>query len=185
MPTPQSLASSRFASGFCALNARTTTTPTRVRSCGPIFGLPRKLELITEFEFRADEGRFGDGAAGLKWAPVRGPWSSGLEALALLPVSRSTVEVVSSPSFSPPFVERTSVFTSTREAFTTRARTRPSRAGERAPAVSFKLVGRSSRPGGAREAQPEQARSRPVARWFLSLVASVWLLGAQLLTEAR
>ncbi len=50
-------------------------------------GLPRHLELITEFEFRADEGRFGDGAAGLKWAPLRGSWSFGLETLALLPVS--------------------------------------------------------------------------------------------------
>lgn len=50
-------------------------------------GLPKNLELITEFEFRADESRFGDGAAGLKWVPVRGSWSFGLESLALLPVS--------------------------------------------------------------------------------------------------
>ncbi len=50
-------------------------------------GLAKNLELVTEFEFRADESRFGDGAAGLKWAPVRGPWSFGLETLALLPVS--------------------------------------------------------------------------------------------------
>ncbi len=50
-------------------------------------GLPKKLELVTEFEFRADEGHFGDGAAGLKWAPLRGSWSFGLESLALLPVS--------------------------------------------------------------------------------------------------
>ncbi len=50
-------------------------------------GLPKNLELITEFEFRADEDRFGDGAAGLKWVPVRGSWSLGLETLALLPVS--------------------------------------------------------------------------------------------------
>ncbi len=50
-------------------------------------GLPKNLELITEFEFRADEGRFGDGAAGLKWVPVRSSWSFGVETLALLPVS--------------------------------------------------------------------------------------------------
>jgi hypothetical protein len=50
-------------------------------------GLPKNLELITEFEFRADEGRFGDGAAGLKWVPLRRSWSFGVETLALLPVS--------------------------------------------------------------------------------------------------
>ena len=101
-------------------------------------GLPKKLELITEFEFRADEGRFGDGAAGLKWAPVGAPGALDSKRSLSFPCPRSTVEVVSSHSFSPPFVERTSVFTSTPEAFTTRARTIPSTAGERAPSVSLK-----------------------------------------------
>ncbi len=50
-------------------------------------GLPKNLELISEFEYRADEGRFGDGAAGFKWVPLRGSWSLGVETLVLLPVS--------------------------------------------------------------------------------------------------
>ncbi len=50
-------------------------------------GLPKNLELISEFEYRADESRFGDGAAGFKWVPLRGSWSVGVETLALLPVS--------------------------------------------------------------------------------------------------
>lgn len=49
-------------------------------------GLPKNLELISEFEFRADQGRFSDGALGFKWVPFRGSWSFGLETLVLLPV---------------------------------------------------------------------------------------------------
>ena len=50
-------------------------------------GVTENVELISEFEFSADEGRFSDGAAGLKWVPLRGSWSLGAETLVLLPVS--------------------------------------------------------------------------------------------------
>jgi len=49
-------------------------------------GFPHKIELITEFEYRPEEGQFGDGAVGFKWAPVQGSLSFGIETLALLPV---------------------------------------------------------------------------------------------------
>lgn len=49
-------------------------------------GLSNKVELISEFEYRLGEGEFGDGAAGMKWAPIQGAVSFGIEALALLPV---------------------------------------------------------------------------------------------------
>ena len=49
-------------------------------------GLPNKVELISEFEYRLGDNEFGDGAAGLKWAPIQGQVSYGIETLALLPV---------------------------------------------------------------------------------------------------
>jgi hypothetical protein len=50
-------------------------------------GLPRKLEIATEFDFSADSGKFDDGAAGIKWIPYFSEkFSFGVEALALLPV---------------------------------------------------------------------------------------------------
>lgn len=51
------------------------------------FGLPGKFELISEFEYHPKEHQFNDGALGFKWIPVvAGPWSIGLETLALIPV---------------------------------------------------------------------------------------------------
>ncbi len=51
------------------------------------FGLPNRIELISEFEYLPEEGKPGDGAAGVKWVPVYGrALSFGLETLALLPV---------------------------------------------------------------------------------------------------
>ena len=51
------------------------------------FGLPNKFELISEFEYLPEDGKFGDGAAGFKWVPLFGStWSFGIETLALLPV---------------------------------------------------------------------------------------------------
>lgn len=51
------------------------------------FGLPDKIELISEFEYVPEEGQFGDGAAGVKWVPFYGNTVSfGIETLALLPV---------------------------------------------------------------------------------------------------
>lgn len=50
------------------------------------FGLPNKVELISEFEYLPEEHEFGDGAFGIKWAPVQGSLSFGIETLALLPV---------------------------------------------------------------------------------------------------
>ena len=50
------------------------------------FGLPNKLELVSEFEYLPEEGEFGEGALGFKWAPLQGTPSFGIETLALLPV---------------------------------------------------------------------------------------------------
>lgn len=50
------------------------------------FGFPNKVELISEFEYVPEDHEFGDGAFGIKWAPVQGPFSFGIETLALLPV---------------------------------------------------------------------------------------------------
>jgi hypothetical protein len=51
------------------------------------FGLPNRLELISEFEYLAEEGELGDGAVGAKWVPFYGDaLSFGIETLALLPV---------------------------------------------------------------------------------------------------
>jgi hypothetical protein len=51
------------------------------------FGLPGKLELISEFEYRPGEAEFNDGALGVKWAPVvTESWSYGIEILSLVPV---------------------------------------------------------------------------------------------------
>lgn len=58
------------------------------------FGLPGKLELISEFEYHPKEHRFNDGALGFKWVPVvAGPWSFGLETLALIPVRAADDDV--------------------------------------------------------------------------------------------
>ncbi|MBY0510562.1 MAG: hypothetical protein K2P94_10490 [Rhodospirillaceae bacterium] len=45
--------------------------------------------MTTEFEYSPREGRATDGAIGGKWVPVSGPFSLGVEALALMPVNRS------------------------------------------------------------------------------------------------
>ena len=50
------------------------------------FGLPNKFELVSEFEYLPEEGEFGEGAVGFKWAPLQGTPSFGIETLALLPV---------------------------------------------------------------------------------------------------
>jgi hypothetical protein len=52
-------------------------------------GFPHRLELVTELEVLPAAGRVGDAAAGLKWVPLLRQLSLGVEALALLPVSRS------------------------------------------------------------------------------------------------
>jgi hypothetical protein len=51
-------------------------------------GLPGNLELVSEFEYRPDEGQVGDAAMGFKWVPLTSALSLGVETLALLPVSR-------------------------------------------------------------------------------------------------
>lgn len=53
-------------------------------------GLPRRLELVSEFVYQADSKMLGDAVAGLKWVPFSGEsWAAGIEALAFLPVSES------------------------------------------------------------------------------------------------
>lgn len=51
------------------------------------YGLPGDLEIVTEGEFDASEGKVADAAAGIKWVPWVGTVSFGIEALVLLPVS--------------------------------------------------------------------------------------------------
>jgi len=50
------------------------------------FGLPNKVELISEFAYVPEEDEFGDGAVGIKWVPVFGILSIGIETLLLVPV---------------------------------------------------------------------------------------------------
>lgn len=50
------------------------------------FGLPRRLELISELEVRPGRGGLADAALGAKWVPLFGRWSVGAETLLLLPV---------------------------------------------------------------------------------------------------
>jgi hypothetical protein len=50
-------------------------------------GLPRNVEIVSEFEYRPDEGQVGDAAIGVKWVPYLATLSVGVETLALLPVS--------------------------------------------------------------------------------------------------
>lgn len=50
------------------------------------FGFPCRIEIVTELEHEAGEGLV-DGAVGLKWVPLMGAASVGIETLALLPVS--------------------------------------------------------------------------------------------------
>ena len=47
-------------------------------------GLPKRLELVTEGEWSATDGRLADAAMGLKWVPFLDSFSFGIEALALL-----------------------------------------------------------------------------------------------------
>ncbi|MGH7804024.1 MAG: hypothetical protein ACREQJ_06725, partial [Candidatus Binatia bacterium] len=48
-------------------------------------GLPPNLEVVSEFQYRADEEEVDDAALGLKWVPLLGTVSLGVETLALLP----------------------------------------------------------------------------------------------------
>ncbi|MGH7860034.1 MAG: hypothetical protein ACREQY_22125, partial [Candidatus Binatia bacterium] len=48
-------------------------------------GLPPNLEVVSEFQYRADEEEVDDAAVGLKWVPFLGDLSAGVETLALLP----------------------------------------------------------------------------------------------------
>lgn len=50
-------------------------------------GFPHNLELVSEFEYRADEGEVADVALGFKWIPFMRALSVGMENLALLPVT--------------------------------------------------------------------------------------------------
>jgi len=50
-------------------------------------GLVGNLELVSELEYRPEEGHLTDGAVGLKGVTPWGPLHVGIEALALLPVS--------------------------------------------------------------------------------------------------
>lgn len=65
-------------------HSETTYSSPLVRSN---LGLPGNAEIVTEFEFRADEGEAADAALGFKWVPFLRPVSVGVETLALLPVS--------------------------------------------------------------------------------------------------
>ncbi|MGH7898338.1 MAG: hypothetical protein ACREQQ_10315 [Candidatus Binatia bacterium] len=48
-------------------------------------GLPPNLEVVSEFQYRADEEQVDDAALGLKWIPLVGDLSAGIETIALLP----------------------------------------------------------------------------------------------------
>ena len=50
-------------------------------------GIPHNLEIVSEFEYRADEGEVADAALGFKWVPLMRSLSVGMEVLALLPVT--------------------------------------------------------------------------------------------------
>lgn len=50
------------------------------------FGLPGNVEVVSEFEYRADESRVSDAAIGFKWVPFFRSVSVGVETLALLPL---------------------------------------------------------------------------------------------------
>ena len=54
------------------------------------FGLPKRVEILSEFEYAADEGRVADAALGMKWIPIMRTLSVGVENLLLLPVSDKT-----------------------------------------------------------------------------------------------
>lgn len=51
------------------------------------FGLPHRLELVSELEYLPVAGRVGDAALGFKWVPFMESLSLGIEVLALLPIS--------------------------------------------------------------------------------------------------
>lgn len=48
-------------------------------------GLPPNLEVVSEFQYGADQDEVDDAALGLKWVPILGKLSAGIETLALLP----------------------------------------------------------------------------------------------------
>ena len=50
------------------------------------FGIPYQLEIVSEFEYIPEDNTLGDGAVGIKWVPLRGDFSLGMETLILLPV---------------------------------------------------------------------------------------------------
>lgn len=53
-------------------------------------GLPHNLEIVSEFEYRADEAHVADAALGTKWVPFVSSVSFGTELLCLLPVEDNT-----------------------------------------------------------------------------------------------
>jgi hypothetical protein len=50
------------------------------------FGFPYQFEFVSEFEYVPEDNELGDGAVGIKWVPLRGTLSLGIETLMLLPV---------------------------------------------------------------------------------------------------
>jgi hypothetical protein len=52
-------------------------------------GLPFHLEIPSELEFDAEEGKVADAAIGIKWVPIGERATAGIEVLALLPVEGS------------------------------------------------------------------------------------------------
>lgn len=53
------------------------------------FGLPGQFEIVSELEVQPVDAKIGDAAIGAKWVPFVGKVSVGVEALALLPVSKA------------------------------------------------------------------------------------------------
>ena len=53
-------------------------------------GLPKRVEILAEFEYAADEGEVADAALGMKWIPIMRRISVGVENLLLLPVADRT-----------------------------------------------------------------------------------------------
>jgi hypothetical protein len=50
------------------------------------FGLPGKVELVSEFEYSQSNHEIENGAVGIKWIPVFGQFSFGIETLSFLPI---------------------------------------------------------------------------------------------------
>lgn len=51
------------------------------------FGLPHRVEIVSEAEYLPEHDRLGDAALGFKWVPFLEATSVGVEVLALLPIS--------------------------------------------------------------------------------------------------